>query len=265
MKKSHTTAILSGIILCSASAHAAISVSMHNFSAVTNGAISSAGTSDWGYVSVSGGFFDSNLGGAGLSYNNTAFGSVARNNGTVLTTVSGSSTIGAVTLTESISGTNVVDPQGNSTNYTFDGASVFGSYGNFAPTEQDVWRLTFNDLGVGTHQITLYLGHTQSNREFDIDVSYDGGASTEFTTSSGGPISALGSTVTTSGGPAFTYNIEVITTAATDDLTLTLGGTGGGFGGAFLSAYTVTTVPEPSTFALFGGLVSIAILLRRRR
>lgn len=249
---------------------AAVTVNSHTFSGVTNGAIDTSGTADWGYVSVAGvssggvsGLFDSNLGGAGLSYNNTDFGSITRNDGTILTTVKASPTVGNVTLTEGTSGTNTVDAQSNSTGFTFDGSAAFGSYGNFAPTEQDVWRMTFNDLGVGQFAIRIYMGHTNTNRSFDMDISFDGGASTALTTTSGA-LSTFGSTVPASGGLGFAYDIDVTTTSATDDLTLTLGGIGGSSGGAFLSGYTVTAIPEPAA-SMLAGLAGICLLARRRR
>ena len=214
-------------------------------------------------MSVAGGFFDSNLAGGGESHTNTDFGSVDKNDGTIITTVNGSSSIGSVTLTEGTTGTDTISPQGNVSNYTFDGTIAHGAYGNFAPTEQNFWQMTFNDLGVGEFDITLYMGHSTTNRGFDIDVT--GTGITPFTTTTGA-ISGLGSTVAAYGttGAEFTYDINVTTTGASDDLTLTFGGTGGGSGGAILAGYTVTAIPEPSTSALIG-LAGIAIFIRCRR
>ena len=236
-----------------------------SFNGVTDGSISTAGTDDWGYVSVSGGFFDSNLGGVGQSYSDTLFGSLANNAGAILTSVSSGSSIGAVTFTEGTTGTDTVSAQGNVPNYVFDGNQAHGSYGNFAPNEQDIWGITFNDLGVGTSTIRLYMGHSAVNRVFDMDVSLtDGGAPVTMTTVSP-QLSTLGSTVAAYGttGLAYTYDVEVSTTTPDADLTLTFGGISGGFGGAILSGYTVSVIPEPGSLALFlvGGL---ALLLRCR-
>lgn len=240
-----------------------------SFNGVTNGAVSTVGLSDWGYVSSSNtGFLDSNLSGAGLSYNNTPYGTITRDEGDILTTVFGSSTIGLVTLTEGAGGTDTVGAQGNTSNYTFDGNMVYGSYGGFAPGEQDVWTLTLNDLGVGTFDITLYLGHSNTGRSMDMDVVLnDNGDITSTTTTTGGSISGLGSTIAAYGtdGVAYTYDITVTTTNANSDLSITFGDTsGGGFGGAIFGGYTVFTVPEPSTTALLG-IGGFALLLRRRR
>ncbi|BCX48041.1 hypothetical protein HAHE_19490 [Haloferula helveola] len=261
----HLRFTLAAIAVSAGVAGAAITVNSSSFSGVTSGAVNTAGTADWGYISVAGGFFDSNLGGAGASYSNTSFGTVSNNGGTVLSTVSGASTIGTVTLTEGTTGTDTIGGQGNVSNYTFDGTTAHGSYGNFAPNEANIWQMTFNDLGIGQYEITLYMGHSENNRVFDMDVSFDGGSTTEFTTTSP-QIGTLGSTVAAYGssGSAFTYNIDVTTTSATDDLTLTFGGVSGGFGGAILAGYTVTPIPEPSTCALIG-LAGVAVFLRRRR
>ncbi len=251
--------------LFSPSAKAATVVSS-SFNGVTNGAIDTSGTLDWGYLSSqqNSGFFDSNLAGGGESYNNTAFNAVANNAGDTLTTVSPSSTIGTVTLTEGTTGTDTVDGQPNTSNFTFDGSTAFGSYGNFAPGEADVWTMKFNDLGIGTFAISVYMGHSDNGRVFDMDYSLGENGTFVTGTTTSPQLSTLGSTVAAYGtsGSAFTYDIEVTTTTATEDLTLTFGGVNGGNGGAILAGYTVA-VPEPSA-ALLGGLGAL-LLLRRRR
>lgn len=221
-----------------------ITLNSHQYLPVTDAAIGTAGTSDWGFVSVRGGFFDSNLEDAGLSYSETAFDALTKNDGTILTTVSGTSTIGPVELTEGTTGFDAVSPQSNDPPYTFDGLQAYGSYGNFAPNEADVWRLTFNDLGVGQHVIRLYMGHSANNRVFNMDISFDGGANTVETTVSP-QIGDLGSTIVgyAATGSSFIYEIDVNVTAASDDLTLTFGGTSGSFGGAIFAGYTVVTNP----------------------
>lgn len=221
-----------------------------SFNAVTDAAVSTAGTLGWGYIDTAGNFF-------GTSYNNTPYGDIPQ------ATASGTS----VTLTEGTAGTDTVSPQNNIPNYTFDGTQAYGSYGNYGPGEQDIWTLTFNDLGIGTFTITLYMGHSNTGRSFDMDVSLDDGGAPVTKTTNVGAISGLGSTVTAYGasGAAFTYDITVTTTTAGADLSLVHGDTsGGGFGGAIFSGYTVsgTVIPEPSSLALLG--LSGLMMARRR-
>jgi hypothetical protein len=242
------------ILFTTASLHSAITVNSSTFNGVTDGAVSTAGLADWGYFSNDGNTFDG-------VYDNVAFGSLG------ITTVSGSSSIGTVTLTENDGVNDAIQAQTNDANFTFDSNSTFGSYGGYAPGEQNVWTINFNDLGVGQFLITLYLGHSSTNRGFDMDVS--GSGITPFTTTTGGSIAGLGSTVAAYGtsGVSFTYDIDITTTAANDSLTLVHGDTGGGsFGGAIFAGYTVAAIPEPSSLSLIvlGGL-SLALLRRQRR
>lgn len=235
------------------------------FNGVTDGAVSTAGTLDWGYWSNDGGMFNE-------SYNAADYGSIndGGNPAVSYTTAEGSPGIGNVTLTEGTTGTNTVSAQTNNANFTFDGNASFGSYGGFAPGESDVWTIAFNDLGIGTFNITLYLGHSASNRGFDFDVTLDdGGVISSQTTTTGGGIGGLGSTLAAYGstGLSFTYDITVSTSNAGADLTLTHGDTGGGsFGGAIFAGYTVTgtIIPEPGSLALLG-LGGLLVASRRRR
>jgi hypothetical protein len=260
--KSFSIIAIFGLLFSLNSGNAATIISS-TFNGVTSGAVSTTGMADWGYVSVQGavndGLFDN-------QYNATPFGSVTRPNGAnpdqVLTTVSLASTIGAVTLTENDGVTNTISGQGNAGVFSFDGNTAHGSYGSLSPAENNAWTMTFNDLGAGTHIITLYMGHTSDTRSFRMNYSAsDGGLTTGSTTS--GAISGLGSTLVFGTGKAFTYSIEVEMTTATGDLSLTFDSLSGGSGGALFSGYTVQTIPEPSV-ALLSSLGLLALLRRRR-
>lgn len=264
MKKMKSTSLTLAASLAALPAAHAGTVIASTFNGVSSGVVSTTGLADWGYVSVQGaindGLFD-NL------YNATSFGSVTRPNGAnpdqVLTTVSLTSTIGAVTLTEGNGTDNTrISGQSNAGVFTFGGNASHGSYGGLAAAENNAWTMTFNDLGIGTHLITLYMGHTSDTRSFRMNYSLsDAGITASSTTS--GAISGLGSTLAFGTGDAFTYSIEVETTTATGDLSLTFDSLSGSSGGALFSGYTVATIPEPAS-ALLGGL-GFLVLLRRRR
>jgi hypothetical protein len=256
-------AILTVALALGAFGHAnAATIDDASFNPLTNGAVVTAGLADWGYVEVQGtqnnGLFDGSAG----NYNDLAYGSLDKLDGAVLTTVSGSSTIGPVTVTEG-QGLN------GSTNFsaiTFDGTQAYGGIRSLAPSE-DAFTINFNDLGVGTFTITLYLGHSATNRTFTINETIsDGGVNVlEPTATASGAISGLGSTVVFSTGVAFTYEITVTTTAATQDLALNLVSTGGSSGDGLFAGYTVesTAVPEPASLAT--GLLGLTLIALRRR
>ena len=214
------------------------------FSGSSSLSVTTDGTADWGYVSDTGGIFGDNP-------TNTLYEDM---DGTPI--VSGSPYRGDVTVSE----TSVINPKtSTAVIYTFDGDNAIGAYGDLAGAEADAWQVTFNDLGIGKQTITLYMGHNNTDRVFDMDVSLaDGGAPLTTTDTS----AAIGTYGGAASGRAFRYDITVETTTASADLTLTFGSVSGGSGQAFWAGYTAT--PEPSSTALLGlGLSSL--LLRRKR
>ena len=218
------------------------------FSGSSSLAVTTTNMADWGYFSGEG----ANSGIFLNTSSNTLFEDMASG----IPIVSGSPYSGDVTISET--GVNPKDNQ-SVVVYNFDGDNAVGAYGDLAGAESDAWSVTFNDLGIGTQTITLYMGHTSTDRVFDMDVSLtDGGAPVTTTDTS----AAIGTYGGAASGRAFRYDITVATTTASADLTLTFGSVSGGAGQAYWAGYTAT--PEPSSTALLG-LGGLALMLRRKR
>ncbi|HKL22297.1 MAG TPA: PEP-CTERM sorting domain-containing protein [Tichowtungia sp.] len=248
------------VIAFSAAAHAGM-INSHSFNGVTTSNISTTGTLDWGFISGAPGLFNPG------PYNDADFGTgVVNNKGDSLTTVNGSPEIGNVTLTEGTSGQNTT---GNfsldtASGFTFDGVDAEGGY-QLDGGDDDVWTLRFNDLGVGTFEISVYLGHEQTDQSFTMDYSLSDGAATNSGTTTMGTLAGLGSTVSADNGGlgrSFSYNIDVTTTTSTADLELTFGSASGTNGFGVLAGYTV--VPEPATMSLVASFGLALLVLRRR-
>lgn len=211
----------------------------------------------WGIVTD--GIFQS---GGATHYTNVDFGSVTDgSNG--ITTVGGSAPSIGVTLSElSPIGTKNI----GSVVYNFStGGATNGAYGDFGSSEDNVWELNFTDLGVGTRTITIYMGHSNGGRVFQMDYNLDGAGYVDGTVGNGGVSAGIG----TLGGEAshsFRYDITVNDSLATTDLSLRFGSISGGSGEAYLGGYTVTgtVIPEPGSLALLG-LGGLCMMKRRRR
>jgi hypothetical protein len=273
--KTHTKTLLAALTaasVCVGSASAGI-INSASFSGSTSAAVDTTGALDWGYVDTA--FVSASdqalfANGANFDYSNTDFGALTSNDGeTVVTEVSGSSGIGAVTVTET-AGTGGAGIGGKPmpvAGYTFDGNTAYGAYGDFGGGDNPVWSMTFNDLGLGARTITLYMGHTAGNRIFTMDATLTGVATSTDGSDAAGISNyggALSWETSGSGGVLFKYVIDVTTTSADDDLTLTFGSVSGNGGVALLAGYTVTgDVPEPGSLALLG--LGGLLIARRRR
>ncbi len=245
-KKSLLT--MAAALLYAASTYAG-TIDSSSFNGLTDGAVSTAGLADWGYVSVQGALNNGLFNGSAGAYNNLAYGSLDKSDSAVLTTVYGSSEIGSVTVTEG----QGLDGSTAYSAITFDGNQAYGGVRSLAPSE-NAFTIVFNDLGMGTFNITLYLGHSADNRTFNMNynLSDGGGAADKAGTTSSGLISGLGSSVTFSTGIAFTYDITITTATTGADLSLNLVSVSGSSGDGLFAGYTVAGGPEPpGTLFLF--------------
>ena len=231
--------------------HAAVTFSSSSFNGLGSSNVDLTGLADWGYVSATSGFMDDNP--AAKLYRDLDDGGSPA---TSVTTTYGSSSIGDVFLTEdgdTLSASNVPG-------ISFGGTDAYGSFRNFGTTE-DAFTIEFNDLGVGDFTITLYVGHTNTSRIYDMDYLGTGAA--------GGTTAMSGNftTYTTAVGGMLAYVITGSTTDALDDVTLSMGNAAGsgGSGAGFFSGYTVDVTPIPEPSAALLGLFGSLLLLRRRR
>ena len=264
MKFNHTKTLLTAVAAatCIGTAQAGSIDSLStSFNGLTNPEVSTAGALDWGFVSEPGTLNNGLFNGSAGSYSETDYGALDNSDTptpTVLTTVDATPSIGNVTVTE---GSNGLDGSTSFSTIEFDDVQAYGGFRNLAPSEE-AFTVDFNDLGVGTFTITLYLGHSSDNRTFRMDAALsDGGPDLDTESTNSGVISGLGSTVAFSSGDAFTYDITFTTTSATEDLSLTFTSLNGGSGDGMFAGYIV--VPEPSSLALLG--LGGLLIARRRR
>lgn len=229
---------------------------------------------DWGYYRRTGTSGADFL--AGSQPDGTNFDSIQADwNGssfliTNATNSKATSGIGAVTITERDTAEYTNGETGNwsfvvgAGDGTTESGNTFSTHGfaNGIGRGENIYNITLNDLGLGTHIVTLYMTHSAQDRRFNATVdlfSVDGDQN-------GSLLSAtIGGTNSTN---FFTFTTEVIATNASDDLSISIDSNSGNFGQFGFGGYTVATlavpVPEPSSTALFG-LGGLALLLRRRR
>ncbi len=146
-------------------------------------------------------------------------------------------------------------------------SSIGRTFGSLGATETNGIVFNFNNVGIGSHTITLYLGHILDASQTDTRVfkmkhalsATDGGFSGDFTTNDLG-IQANGTTIFSTYQIAF--NNAVDTNA---DLVLTLDSVSGGTGNGMISGYTWQTAAIPEPRATLLGVIGLLLLLRRRR
>jgi hypothetical protein len=212
--------------------------------------VNTTGAADWGYFLPGTGLMNSNP-------NNVAFEDLVDGSDNPVTVRDSSSNIGAVTFTET---GDTGDTNNTDFFYQFDGNDASHRVGGVA-TEEEIFSMKLNDLGAGTHTFTFYGSHTSTDRAFDIDyaVFEDDDAETLATLSSTGEVSG---TLENNRG---TYTLTFSTETENTDLRFNLGSAGSNFGAFGLAGYTLSTVPEPSSFALLAGCFGLTWVMLRRR
>jgi hypothetical protein len=252
-----TAAVVSSALFAGTAAAGMIDSSSFDLDPAST-SIDTTGAVDWGYFLPTADFLDE------TQPANTDFDDLTAIGGTLdpATNSKAASGIGIVTITE-----NQGAEYSNGTDlaiwdFTFnDGLApvsgtqtAFGAVNGVAPSE-DVFTITFNDLGLGTKTITLYMSHTAINRTFrvDADLTDTGGNDSDTLTSA-----AIGGT---GGSLYFTYTVQVTSTDANADLALNVNSLSGSSGQFGFAGYTV--VPEPGSLALLG--LGGLLIARRRR
>jgi hypothetical protein len=136
--------------------------------------------------------------------------------------------------------------------------TAFGAANGIAGGE-DIFTITFNDIGAGITEFTLYMAHTNTGRTFS--------ATTELLASDGDDSDApliSPSIGGADGNGFFTYSATVTTTDANADLSIAIDSNNGGSGQFAFAGYTVVAVPEPTSLAWLG-IGGLMLAARRRR
>ena len=271
MKTTHTKTLLTALATtaCVGFAHAGTIDPSSSFNVdPTTTSIDTTGDNvvDWGYFLPNADFL------AGTQAANTNFDALVADNQSVNPDYLGPATnskavsgIGAVTITER----DAAEYSNGSTSlwqFTVDDglAPVSGTYtplgaANGIAGSEDIFNITFNDLGAGTTTVTLYMAHSNTGRKFDatVDLTAADGNAADAETSV-----AIGGT---GGTTYFTYTAVVTTTDANADLSISIDSNSGGSGQFAFAGYTVTSpIPEPGSLALLG-LGGLLVASRRRR
>lgn len=262
-------ATLLPLLLLVGHGHANIVVNSSGYNGLSTGNVDTTSATDWGFVSNRGSIANDTglFAPSEAPYDDVDFGSLEDGGSpaAALTTVKASPTlIGNVTFSSPGSGNQTSDATDPA--FTFDSVSAYGSFRNFGASAQDVWTLDFTGLAVGNHVIDVYVGHTAGNRIFDMDVA--GTGLTSFTDTMSDDISTIssGAALFATQGGMIVYSVDFGVTGAASDLSLTFGGISGGAGSGILAGYTVTSIPEPGSYALVAGMLGLTgIALRRRR
>lgn len=240
--------------------HAATLVSSTFVSGTTPSTVVTTGSTvvDWGY----------------LAGGSTAFGTTGTSNFTALNGANYDATpgIGAVTFApgtvSSGNSAGVTQPT-----FTFSGGNSPATGTNinagawvssFASNETNGMTLNFNDLGIGTHTVSVYVGHRLTSgtvpRVFSMDYSL---------AASDGNVTGNTSSNSVAAGPTVIYSVYQLkvdnAADASADLSLVWNSVSGDSGQGYFAGYTIETVAIPeSSSALLGGIGAL-VLLRRRR
>lgn len=264
--KMKTQLLIHSALLIAANLHAATIVGSPSFQSSFSGSSIDVTTMsnvvDWGYLDHG----SINPFAAATTYNFTALtgANYDATSGIGAVTVTNNSV--ATASTQTTTSNTFIYSGGNSPASGTD-TSIGGQFGSMASAENNAVTFDFNNLGLGQHTITLYLGHrlTSGNdtRVFNMDYSWfasDGNVTGNVQSNDLGATGASNSTILSA------FQITVNNTIDADaDLRLDWDSVSGGAGNAIIAGYTVQTIAIPEPSAALLGLLGLLVILRRRR